>query len=365
MNDQAPPQPPRHIKAARAFVEGRTEDAITLCLKLLETLPDDGETRMLLGEAQLQLGNYEEGFANFEARWQTKEFDQYRRTFSQPLWQGEPLAGKTLVIGPEQALGEAVQFSRYAAVLALENPGARIVLEAHSRAARILRESYADIANLLVLPTLDRYGSNLPPFDFYLPLLSLPYRCRTTLAQVPQQPRRLRSPLGEKRMVRKEELAVGISWRSQSQKTGAIRSVDLLALVRHLQRPGLRLVNLQYGDEREALTQLLTREGVALVNPKGVDQTEDLSEATAKIAGCDLIVTIDNTTAHLAAAMGKPTWVLLSEPAAWRWLRGREDCPWYPSVRLFRQPVPGDWGALLGAVSRALDQQQASFVQAA
>lgn len=319
---------------------------------------------MLLGETQLLMGDYEEGFANYEARWRTKDFEQYKRTFSKPAWKGENLAGKTLVIGPEQALGEAVQFSRYAALLAMENPGARIVLEVHARAAKFLRESFADIANLLVLPTIDRSGSNLPPFDFYLPLLSLPFSCHTTLERVPAQPRLQRASQSVRR-ARKDELAIGVSWRSLAKETGTLRSIDAMALVRHLQRPGVRLINMQYGNELATLTQILQREGVALMNPKGIDQTEDLSETAAKIAGCDLIVTIDNTTAHMAAAMGKPTWILLSEPAAWRWLRGREDSPWYPSVRLFRQPTPGDWGAVLGAVLRALDQFQTTITPAA
>jgi ADP-heptose:LPS heptosyltransferase len=148
--------------------------------------------------------------------------------------------------------------------------------------------------------------------------------------------------------------SIGLSWRSINPQNGKARSLPLIELARMLQQPGVRLVNLQYGESRREQDELVRREGITLANAEGVPQDGDLAELANLAAGCDLVVCIDNTLAHLAAALGRPTWVLLPHAPSWRWHLERDDSPWYPTARLFRQPAPGDWQTPLVLLRSAL-----------
>lgn len=350
--------------AIAAYREGRFADAILWLEQRLSDAPGDAEAAVLLGETRLLLGDYDAGLPLYERRWDCGRFDDFRRAFPQPWWPGEPLGRRTLTIGPEQGLGEAIQFCRYALLVAHRNPEAHVVLELHRRLAPLVRHSLQKARRVTVVETLDRAGSNLPPFDLYLPLASLPQRLETRLESIPAAPAYLHAPR-PRRLARAEEFAVGISWHSANPQNGQARSLPLPELARVLQQPGVRLVNLQYGDSAPERAALTRREGIALLNAEGVDTEAPLGGLADLVAGCDLVVTIDNTTAHLAGALGRPTWLLLPHAPNWRWLLERPDSPWYPSLRLFRQPARSDWQSVLGELYLAFLDHLDKATQAA
>lgn len=366
----APPEPqdeelgPALEPAADAYRDGRFAVAVELLETHLAATPEDARAQVLLAETLLLQGDYARGLALHEARWRLRRFEDFRRPFQQPWWDGSPLERETLVIGPEQALGEAMMFCRYAPLVAHLHGEAHVVLELHRRTAALVAHSFRNARRVTVLPTLDRGGSNLPPFDRYLPLCSLPHRVGTQLESIPAAPAYLHAP-APRRLVPKELLAIGVAWSSSNAVNGKSRSLPLLELARVLQQPGVRLVNLQYGDSRPQQEELLRREAITLANPAGVDTDSDLTLQANLVAGCDLVVTIDNTTAHLAGALGRPTWLLLQAAPNWRWLLEREDSPWYPSLRLFRQATRGDWQGVLGRLRLALLDRLADRAAAA
>jgi ADP-heptose:LPS heptosyltransferase len=160
--------------------------------------------------------------------------------------------------------------------------------------------------------------------------------------------RRLRAELG----VGASEKLIGLSWRSASAETGAARSLSLKDLVGALQGVGgVRFLNLQYGEVSEELRALREETGVEVLTHPGIDNREDLEGLAGLIEGCDLVVSVGNATAHLSGALGQKTWVLLPYVAGWRWLHEGERCPWYQSVRLYRQAERGEWGSVLVAIS--------------
>jgi len=165
--------------------------------------------------------------------------------------------------------------------------------------------------------------------------------------------KRLRSELG----VGEGERLIGLSWRSASAETGAVRSVSLRELVGALGGGvgGVRFVNLQYGDVREELEELHRERGVEVLSHGGIDNREDLEGLAGLIEGCDGVVSVGNATAHLSGALGQRTWVLLPYVAGWRWLHEGSRCPWYQSVRLYRQSEQGSWMRVLDRLSKGLD----------
>lgn len=349
----APPAQAPLEAASRAYAEGHFDQCRALLEGHLASHPEDHAALTLLAEPELLQGDFKPGWAHYESRWQTPRFEPYLRPFRQPLWQGEPLGRQTLLVTPEQALGEAVLFSRFAPLLLHLHSSAHLVLEVQSRAAALLAHSFQNAKRLRVVATLDRAGSNLPPFDLHVPLCSLPHRLGIEADSIPAAEAYLYAP-APRRMAPDNALAIGLSWRSTNPQNGKARSLPLVELARMLQQPGARLVNLQHGETQREQDELLRREGITLANPDGLAPDADLAEIANLVAGCDLVVSIDNTTAHLAGALGRPTWVLLHAAPSWRWHIDRSDSPWYPSARLFRQPAPADWQDALVALRSAL-----------
>lgn len=355
MTDSATPL----AEAEAAHAAGDLDRARKLCEQALAADKADAAARCLLGEVQLSLGKLPQGLANYEARWELPAFAAERRRQLEPWWDGSPLGSRTLLLGVEQGLEEVLQFCRYAPVLLRRFPQAQVILEVPQQAHELIQRSFSRVERLRVVPSPGPGGEGLPAADAYLPLASAPYRAQTVLTNVPaakaylyaKQPRRL---AGEK------EFAIGIAWRSGHPSEGKRRSVPLAKLARVLQHPGVRLINLQEGETEHECRHLTRSEGVAVTNPKGVPPGTPLGPWSDIVAGCDLVVGVDGAAAHLAAALGKETWVLLAKPAHWRWLVEREDSPWYPTARLFRQSEADDWELMLPDVLDALRERLAA-----
>jgi hypothetical protein len=305
-------------------------------------------------------GNYREGFPEYESRFKTREFPPC--PFRQPVWNGSDLTGRTILLHAEQGLGDTIQFIRYAAIVAQR--GGRIVLTCHQPLIRLLS----------TLPSIDELvplGYPTPNFDVYAPLMSLPGILGTTLETVPAAIPYLTPPAESNVRVispgsdtakqqtqrSKPPLKVGIAWSGgHLYKKNQSRSCPLKHFEPLLQLPDIAYYSLQKGIAQTTLAELVWETQIQDLG----SQLGDMADTAAAIAQLDLVITVDTSIAHLAGALGKPVWVLLTYLPDWRWMLHREDTPWYPTMRLFRQTQPGDWQGVLDRVSQELFQHSAS-----
>ena len=293
--------------------------------------------------ALLHLGRFAEAWPKYEARWGRQRALERRHGFVQPLWQGEPVAGKTILIHSEQGFGDTLQFIRYASLLA--ERGARVILDCQPALARLMAR--ADGISQVV-----PHGAPLPDFDFHAPTMSLPLRFGTVLESIPGRVPYIRPPAEAteqwaKAMTGFPGRRVGLVWAGDARHydiecamTDRRRSLALEAYAPLFDIPGLRFFSLQIGP-----TAAQARGVSQLVDLTG--SIEDFADTAGLIAHLDLVISVDTAVAHLAASMGKPVWVLSRFDNCWRWMRDRDDSPWYPTLRLFRQSAPGDWKPVL------------------
>lgn len=333
--------------------EGRFEEALQAYDRAIAIKPKMAEPHMHRGMALLTAGQYAEGWRAYEWRWRSNAFDGQRRNFWQPRWTGQPLAGKTILIYGEQGFGDMIQFVRYGALL--HRLGARVVIETEHELVRLF--AGAEWAAQVV-----GKGTMLPPFDFHIPLLSLPLAFDTIVATVPAEvpylvpPAELRDKWA-RHFADISGLKVGLVWAGRPEhRRDHERSLSLDLLTPLGRIPGVRFFSLQMGPKAAELES--PRVGFA-VEPLGL--FEDFADTAAAITQLDLVISVDTSVSHLTGALGRPNWVLLTAVPDWRWLLEREDCPWYPLTRLFRQPVPGDWRSVLVDLVRELRQTALLF----
>jgi tetratricopeptide (TPR) repeat protein len=329
---------------------GALDAAIAEYRRALAVVPDWAHAHFGLGLALLLNGDYAEGWREYEWRWKGAVAEIKPREMPKPQWQGEDLSGKTLYVYSEQGLGDILQFVRFLPGLAAR--GARVVLEVPGKLAALLR--LAQIGATVVAA-----GIRLPEFDYHLPLLSLPSVIGLSEAAIPDDipylaadPARVAS---WRQRLPQDGLRVGIAWQGNPQApVDKGRSIPLAAFAPLAAVPGVRMISLQknFGlDQLERLPQGMRVETLGAEFDAGPDAFLD---AAAVMANLDLVVTSDTSLAHLAGALGRPVWVMLKSNPDWRWLLGREDSPWYPTARLFRQRERGNWGEVLQRVAAEL-----------
>jgi tetratricopeptide (TPR) repeat protein len=292
----------------------------------------------LLGAGRLQ-----EGFKEYEWRWRHDGFPSRRRNFSQPQWDGGPLGGRTLLVHAEQGIGDHLQFARFIPVLAkLEG---RVIVECHEPLMRLFQHYAGEVEVVERLKQPD-------DFDVHLPLLSTPMVLGVkTFADFSATPYLM--PPADRPFdipeIRPGSFKVGIIWGGNPDFPGdRERSTKLDYFLRLLKNKQVQLFSLQKG-EREPELQQAPKEIARLS-----DRIEDFCDTASIMTQMDLVITTCTSTAHLAGALGVPFWVLLHHNPDWRWLRHREDSPWYPTGRLFQQNRPGDWEGVFDAVDWAL-----------
>jgi tetratricopeptide (TPR) repeat protein len=289
--------------------------------------------------AHLRAGEYAAGWKGYEARWSFEELHLRQRLFPQARWIGQPLAGKTILLHAEQGLGDTLQFVRYAPLVAAR--GARIILEVRPPLERLLR-GLPGVSEVLAR------GAKLPGFDYHSPLMSLPAVFETEPATIPTPEGYLHVPETEIEAAYAaypgEGLRVGIAWAGNPKhKADATRSLPLRAFLPLAEIPGLTLFSLQKGPATGQLAAL--RESLPIQDTPAAHA--DFYQTALMMSTLDLVISVDTSVAHLAGAIGKPFWVLLSRVADWRWMETREDSPWYRSATLFRQTAPGDWHGVI------------------
>ncbi len=307
--------------------------------------------RFNLSYLLLRQGRFEEGWQCLDARnWLT----ELAKHVSCPRWQGENLAGKSILIGYEAGHGDMIQFCRYAAVLKARG-AASITMICHPA----LKALFAGLEGVDSLFALDE---SIPKsgWDYWTTLLSVPYYCKTRLDSIPTRIPYLYAPedRAEKwaQQLPKNELRVGLVWKGNPLfENDADRSLHSLEVMAPLgQVKGVHFISLQKGAGEDEAMQ--PPAGLPLTHVGA--QLADFADTAAVVANLDLVICVDTAIAHLAGALGKPCWVLLPDyKADWRWMAERADSPWYPgTMRLFRQPKMGDWNSVVAEVVTALGQ---------
>lgn len=312
--------------------------------------PDYDALRYNRGLAKLLAGDLPGGFADYERRFDVPGFPGRRMAESHPLWQGEPLPGKTLFLYAEQGLGDTVQFMRFLP-LARERAGAQ---------AKIVVAVQTPLRELFRVPDgveIVSGGDKMPTVDAVCPLMSLPHRLGTDLLSIPTPPPWLivdgpRSVSWHNRLsAHRTKLRIGLVWAGNPQHSNdANRSMPLDALRPLLELPGVQCFSLQVGARAADLKAARLDKAIVDLAP----HLDGFRDTAAAISQLDLLLCVDTSVAHIAGALGAPAWLMLPHQPDWRWLLHREDTPWYPSLRLFRQPRPGDWAEVVARIASLL-----------
>ena len=329
----------------------RFNEALASYLLAISIDPNDAEVYWNISLTLLLLGNFKDGLTFYEWRKRIRN-PLGNRLFPKPLWLGqESLDGKKILIHEEQGIGDIIQFCRYLPLL--EARGADVIFAVTPR----LMGLAASLGDHIEICAID---GPLPDFDFHCPLISLPHAFKTDLSNIPATTPYLFAHAARVAELRREisqgstKKICGLSWLSNNSATGKSRSVALSDLFAAVDSRDYIFVNLQYGDVAQEIADLQAEKGVSVRSIATIDNYHDLDGFAALVDACDTIVTIDNTTAHMAGALNKRTFLLLPFVPDWRWLLDREDSPWYPSLRLFRQSVDGDWSDVFMALNTAL-----------
>lgn len=337
---------PLTARATALQAINRISEAEADCLKALVVNPSFAAAHWNLALNLLLQGHYEEGWLEYEWRWQKPDFTSPCRHTDKPLWDGTQLEGQTILLHAEQGFGDAIQFIRYATMVA--ERGGKVVVECHPQLVRLM-QTVAGVQ--CAVP----FGAPLPQFSCQAPLLSLPRIFGTTLQTIPANcpylavPAEYRDKWAALTKPAQPGLRIGIAWAGKSYPD-PLRSSQLADFATLATRHDVTFYSLQLGAGSE-------QAGTPPAGMKLIDLTDrihDFADTAAMIEQLDLIISIDTAVAHLAGAMAKPAFIMLPFAPDWRWLLERSDSPWYPSMRIFRQQQPGDWQEVMIRVLAAV-----------
>ena len=342
---------PNFAKAYNNFSDalrdmGKFDDAVAACRRALQLEPNYSHAKFNLSLLLLLRGDFEQGWPLYEARWNAfRSGDD--RDYSQPTWVGSRLEGRRVLIHAEQGLGDSIQFVRYAQLIA--ERGGEVILECQSS----LVELFRGVRGVSEVVTV---GDVIPSFNLHVPMLSLPWIFKTARETIPRDvPYLFADPA--RREIWRERLAgdlsrlkVGLAWAGNRQNIRLRkRHIPFESLRPLLDVEGIDFFSLQMEGGAEQIGQ-----GTGAL--RIVDYSErikDCADTAAFMAELDLIISVDTATAHLAGALGRPVWLLLPFVPDWRWGLESETTPWYPTMRLFRQPAAGDWQSV---IQRAMEE---------
>jgi tetratricopeptide (TPR) repeat protein len=334
---------PRDGIGAVLCAEGKFADAAAIEEEEVRRFPQGAAARTNYALTLLTLGRFDEGWKYYEHRLESAEV----RTASGPPWHGEPLGENSLLVFAEQGAGDNIQFIRYLERVRAEQPRARIVYPVQEPLRRLLTPYLAALG--VELPS---YRENVAVHGFQTALLSLPRVYGTTLQSIPSRAPYLRVARGlrdawAQKVSAIDAVRVGLCWAGNPAYAGdAARSVPFESFTRLLALPGIAFVSLQKDGGAVHAGRLLD----------WMDDVRDFADTAALIGQLDLVISVDTSVAHLAGALAKPVWLLNRVATDWRWLLGRSDSPWYPTMRIFRQEKLDDWRAPLDEACAALMQ---------
>jgi len=326
--------------------------AASLFQRAVRLQPEDAQTHFNYAAALLKQGDWRQGWQEYEWRRQTPAALRRRQSFDPPDWPGGDPAGQKILLSVEQGFGDALQFCRFAPWLAAK--GAIVLLRTHAPLVALMR-------SLPGVSAVTPFDAALPPFDWHLPVMSLPARLGLTPDFIPTsipylfaEDRAIEA--WRRKLARLPGAKVGLVWSGDprpGQRSAHLldqrRSMTLAHFAALSSLPGLTLVSLQKGP---ASVQIGTEGAPPLID--WTAQLDDFADSAALVSALDLVISVDTAVAHLAGALGRPVWILSRFDGCWRWLHRRDDTPWYPTARLFTQPRPGDWPAVIAALCEAL-----------
>jgi cytochrome c-type biogenesis protein CcmH/NrfG len=328
---------PAQNNLGSAFLEeGKIQQAIHCFRHVLSEDSKNPDAHWNLSLALLMSGNFKEGWDEYEWRFESTQ-KKLKRSFRQPRWDGGDLSEKTILILYEQGLGDALHFIRYIPLIQKERNG-NVILERRPELARLFK-NIPDISFV-------EMGATPASFDFYLPIMSLPRVFTTDEGTIPNQmpylsvdpelARRWKNKIGNS-----SKLKVGITWSgNKNHVNDRNRSCPLETFRPLWDVAGVEFYSLQKNEAEPSFVS-----DMPLIDLCA--DIEDFADTAALIKALDLVISVDTAVVHLAGAIAKPVWTLLPFTPDWRWLLAREDSPWYPTMRLFRQPVPGDWRSVM------------------
>jgi tetratricopeptide (TPR) repeat protein len=327
---------------------GDTAAALANYDRALAAEPNNPEIRRNRAQAMLKQGRFEEGWREFEWRWQTAHFSHFRRDWEKPRWTGQPVHGETVIVHAEQGFGDSLQFARYLPMVA--ERGARVVVECP-------RPLMSLLANVDGVAEVFEYGAAMPEHDYQIPMMSLPGEFATDLANLPAEVPYL-GPSDATRAKWRERIGigdgrrVGLVWKgSANHQRNDWRSPGLAAFRPLMELEGITWFSLQKDDEVADLASIGLTDRITALG----GGFEDFADTAAAIECLDLVISPDTAVAHLAGALARPVWLVLPFASEWRWFEDRSDSPWYPTMRLFRQAAYGDWNSAVQAMAIALN----------
>lgn len=333
---------------------GRPEDAISYFRRALALVPNLAMAHKNLGLTLLQIGDFAEGWRGYDWRWVADKIPP--RAYPKPLWQGEPLAGKTLLLYAEQGLGDAIQFSRFVPILAAQ--GARVILEVHPQLVALMRTlpGVADVVPLFKAPEA---------FDQFMALMSVPRVLGMTPQTIPSPIPYLSADPARVAMWRDRigthGVKIGIVWQGNVESPSlARRSASLASFAPLSKIDGVRLISLQKPPKNGAIDPNLASLGVETLGPDFDAGPDAFLDTAAVMQNLDLVVTIDTSVAHLAGALGRPVWIALKRVSDWRWQTEGMESPWYPTARLYRQHEAGIWDDVFDHIAADLKRCMAA-----
>jgi hypothetical protein len=320
-----------------------TAGAVQCYRMALAAHPDSQIAQFYMGLQHLVAGDFTAGWQGYEARWCRPEFRNTRPARLQQQWRGEDIRGSRILIYREQGLGDTLQFVRYVPMVAAL--GAEVVLKVQPSLVRLL--SCICSSAVTIVSSESDEGADA---EWQCALLSLPLAFSTQLATIPRDVPYLRAASAAwAQRLPAHGLRVGLVWAGNPKHTrDRQRSIALEQLHGLTRLPGVRFYSLQKGPS----AQDLAASSLPIVDLAG--QIEDFADTAAIVANLDLVICVDTAVAHLAGALGKPVWLLVPHVGDWRWLRDRSDSPWYPTMRLFRQPAIGQWEPVLRQIEKEL-----------
>jgi len=327
---------------------GRFEESVALFEKAVKLAPQNHHLAVAYGMALLRMGEFGRGWEMYDRRESMPEVAQFSRQVNRPRYTGGNLNGKTILLLGEQGMGDTIMFARYAPLLAKR--GGRVNVVAHPEIADLIR-------TVPGVQRVTRFGEQGPAFHTYARLLSLPRVFDTTLWDLPHETPYMKAPWGRVEQWRQRlsgdggAKRVGLVWAGSAQHTNdAQRSMHLSDLAPLKDVPRVKFYSLQKGSRQEEAAN--PPEGMSLTDL--APEIKDLTDLAAVMEALDLVISVDTAPAHLAAALGRPVWVMLPLGSDWRWMTNRADSPWYPTMKLFRQSKLHDWSAVVTQIREQL-----------
>lgn len=340
----------------------RSAEAVQVLDHALTLDPGSATTQFSRATALLKAGNFAEGWNAYEWRWRKTQTP--RTDIAAPLWEGEDLTGRHILVHHEQGFGDSLQFVRFVPLLCAQ--GAIVTLQVPLVLVRLFESIPGIHRVVVVLDPVDH-------FDFHCPIASLPLRCGLTMEGIPSPPYLsvAREEVGRQgaavrqHMTGSEEqpdLVVGLVWAGDPRKqridaniVDRRRSMPLEEMAPLLDVPGVRFASFQLGEAKEHLAEV----GLPIVDV--TDGILDFADTAARLYGIDLLIAVDTSIVHLAGSLNLPVWTLSRADSCWRWLENREDTPWYPSMRVIRQATSGDWGSAVEQARKMLEQVTCAY----